>query len=189
VVLGAGAQAGHPGVHEELVGVQRPGRPEHPRLAVPDRDVGQQLADLRLDGGAVEAVEAVVEPDPDRPRRHGGVLEDVEQLPAGPHLPRRVVAERQVAAVHDEPAGHGPGVGEHRGHGLAGPLPAAQQQAARRGPDRAAEHRPAADHLPAQVRHPLLVLLGERAILAWLARHLWRHGRNLRSRRRHPLTA
>jgi hypothetical protein len=68
-----------------------------------------------------------------------------------------------------------PGVGEDRGHGLAGPPAAAEQQAARGGPDRAPEHRPAAHRLTAQVRHPLFMLLGERTILPGRAQ--WRHVR------------
>ncbi len=35
VVFGAGVQAGHARVHEELIGVERPGRPQHARLAHP----------------------------------------------------------------------------------------------------------------------------------------------------------
>src|SRR6202034_3051153 len=134
---------------------------------------------LRLDRTAVEAVRAVVDPDPDRPRRHGVVRVDVEKLAAHPHLPRGVVPERQVPAVDDEPAGDRPGFGEDRGHGLAGPPAAAERQAPRRCPDRAADHRPASDDLTAQVRHPLFMLLRERAVLAWLTWHLRRHGRNL----------
>ena len=65
----------------------------------------------------------------------------------------------------------------------------AEQQAARRRPDRSADHRPAADDLTAQVRHPLFMLLRERAILAWLTWHLRRHGRNQWSPGRRLLTA
>ncbi|MFZ0186974.1 MAG: hypothetical protein WAL72_08530 [Streptosporangiaceae bacterium] len=54
-------------MHEEPLGVQRPGRPQHAGLPVPHRDVGDQCADLGLDRGAVTTVSAVVDPDPDRP--------------------------------------------------------------------------------------------------------------------------
>lgn len=67
VVLGSRVQPGHPRVHEEPLGVQRPGRPQHAGLPVPHRDVGDQCADLGLDRGAVTTVSAVVDPDPDRP--------------------------------------------------------------------------------------------------------------------------
>jgi len=60
--------------------------------------------------------------------------------------------------------------GQRRRDGLTGPPAAAEQQAARGGPDRAPEHCPAAHHLTAQVRHPLLMLLGERAMLPGRAR-------------------
>ena len=50
----------------------------------------------------------------------------------------------------------------------SGQRAAAEQQAARGGADGAADDRPAAHRLTAQVRHPLLMLLDERAVLPGL---------------------
>ena len=91
---------------------------QHAGLAVPHRHVGEQLADLRLDRVAVGAVPAVLQPHPDRPRRHRVVPVEVEQLAADPHLPARVIAERQVAAVDQEAARDRPGAGDDRRDGL-----------------------------------------------------------------------
>ena len=175
VVLGAGGQPVHVRVHEELVGVERAGRLERAGLAVPDRDVGQQLADLRLDRVPVGAVPAVLEPHAHRPRWHGVVLVQVEQLGAGPHLGARIVAERQMTPVDDEPARHRPGAVEGGRDRLLRPVAGAQQQAARGRADCAAHDRPAADDVAAQVRHPLLVLLGERTLLTGAARYFHDH--------------
>jgi hypothetical protein len=164
VVLGAGVEAAQARVHEELVGVQRAGRLQGAGPAVPYRDVGEQLADLRPGGVPVGAVAAVLEPDPRRLRRDGVALVEADQLAAHRHLAARVAAERQVAPVDEEAAGDRAGLGDDGRGGPPRPQARAEQRAARRGADRAAHDGAAADHVAAQVRRPLLMLLGERPV-------------------------
>jgi hypothetical protein len=120
--------------------------------------------------GQTSAGSSGEEEHPDRARRDGVVLADVEQLPADPHLGGRILAEREVPPVHHETPGDRPRAGQRGRDGGIGPPTAAQQQAARGGSDGAADDGPAADDLAAQVRGPVFVLLDERAILAWFPR-------------------
>jgi hypothetical protein len=69
-----------------------------------------------------------------------------------------------VPPVDQETSGHGARGGDNRGDRTVRPQARAEQQAARRRPDRAADHGPPADCVTAQVRRPFLVLLGERPL-------------------------
>ena len=81
----------------------------------------------------------------------------------GPGMPS---SPNEVAPVDHEPARDRADAGDDRRDGLVGPGgPGPEQQAARGRADRAADDRPPAYRLAAQVRHPLVVLLAERAVL------------------------